>query len=359
MRFEEKQIFSRKCTPSTLMRKYAVLTKKLANLWIISMKNIVTVGGGTGSYTLLRGLKKYNDIHINAIVSMADDGGSTGRLRDELGVLPPGDVRQCLVALSEHTETVRKLMNYRFEEGSLTGHNFGNIFLAALEKVAGTFASGVSVAGEILKIKGEVIPVTEDIATLAIKLKNGDILIGENSINHGNVQSFGVESIYFENDVRLNRHARDAIMHADLIVLGPGNLYCSLLPNLIVNGFKEALKDSRAKIVIPINLTNKKEHTENWGVSDYVNEIEKIIDRKVDIILINNNSPSKEQIELYKIKEGDGVMVLNNMNDARILEKDLLSQEIINFDKSDTVQEIRSFIRHNSDKLAKEIISLL
>lgn len=324
-----------------------------------SMKNIVTVGGGTGSYTLLRGLKKYNDIHINAIVSMADDGGSTGRLRDELGVLPPGDVRQCLVALSEHTDTVRKLMNYRFEDGGLNGHNFGNIFLAALEKVAGSFASGVSVAGEILKIKGEVIPVTEDIATLTIKLKNGEILLGENSINHGNVQSSGVDSIYFENEVRINRHAHDAIKHADLIVLGPGNLYCSIIPNLIVNGFKDALKDSRAKIVIPVNLTNKKEHTENWGVSDYVNEIEKIIDRKIDLILINNNSPSQEQVELYKIEEGDGVMVLNNMEDARVIEKDLLSREIIISDKSDSIQATRSFIRHDSDKLAGAIIALL
>ncbi len=323
------------------------------------MKNIVTVGGGTGSYTLLRGLKKYNDIHINAIVSMADDGGSTGRLRDELGVLPPGDVRQCLVALSEHTETVRKLMNYRFEEGGLTGHNFGNIFLAALEKVAGTFTSGVSIAGEILKIKGEVIPVTEDIATLAIKLKNGDVLIGENSINHGNVQSSGVSSIYFEKEVRINKHAHDAIMHADLIVLGPGNLFCSILPNLIVKGFKEALKESRAKIVIPINLTNKKEHTENWTVNDYVNEIEKIIERKVDLILINNHLPSKEQIELYKIKEGDGVMVTNNMKDNRIIEKDLLSTEITSFEKTDTIQTTRSFIRHDSDKLAEAVVSLL
>lgn len=323
------------------------------------MKNVVTVGGGTGSYTLLRGLKKYNDIHISAIVSMADDGGSTGRLRDELGVLPPGDVRQCLVALSDHTETVRKLMNYRFEEGGLTGHNFGNIFLAALEKVAGTFASGVTVAGDILKIKGEVIPVTEDIATLSIKLKNGDILIGENSINHGNIQSAGVDSIYFESEVKINRHAKDAIAHADLIVLGPGNLYCSILPNLIVNGFKEALKDTRAKIIVPVNLTNKKEHTENWGIKEYVDEIEKIIERKVDFILINSGLPSQEQIERYKIKEGDGVMVINNLKDNRVIEKHLLSQEIVNFDKSDTIQATRSFIRHDSDKLAEEIVNLL
>src|SRR3989344_5964762 len=119
------------------------------------MKNIVTIGGGTGSYTVLMGLKELKDISLFALVSMADNGGSTGVLRDELGVLPPGDVRQCLVALSEHSDIVRKLMNYRFSEGSLTGHSFGNILLAALEKVTGDFARGVEVASEILKVKGK------------------------------------------------------------------------------------------------------------------------------------------------------------------------------------------------------------
>ena len=323
------------------------------------MRNIVTVGGGTGSYTLLRGLKKHNDIHISAIVSMADDGGSTGRLRDELGILPPGDVRQCLVALSEHTDTVRALMSYRFEDGGLKGHNFGNIFLAALEKVAGSFVKGVEVASDILKIKGDVIPVTEDVATLAVKLNSGEALIGEHSINTSNIQDSGVSSIYFEKEVGINRHARDAIYHADIIVLGPGNFYCSLIPNLVVEGFKEALKESRAKIVIPVNLTNKKDHTEYWKVSNYVKEVEKTIDKKVDFILVNSEAPSKEQIETYKIENGDGVMVENDMTDSRIVAKDLLSKEVVKFDAADEIASVRSFIRHDSDKLAAAIISLL
>lgn len=323
------------------------------------MKNIVTVGGGTGSYTLLRGLKKHDGISITAIVSMADDGGSTGRLRDELGVLPPGDVRQCLVALSEHTDTVRKMMNYRFEDGGLSGHSFGNIFLATLEKVAGSFVKGIEVASEILKIKGTVVPVTEDVATLAVKLKNNEILIGEDKINHGQIQHEGVASIYFEKEVKINPHASDAIAHADLIILGPGNLYCSVIPNFVVTGFKEALKNSRAKIVVPVNLTNKKGHTENWKVSDYVNEIQKYIDKEVDYVLINNDTPSQEQIELYKLEEGSGVIVENDMRGERVKETKLLSHKITKFGKTDKISAVRSFIRHDSDKLAEAIISLL
>src|SRR3990167_4467363 len=128
------------------------------------VKNIVTVGGGTGSFTVLSGLKNIPDISITALVSMADDGGSTGVLRDELGVLPPGDVRQCLVALSNHSEIVRKLINYRFNDGVLAGHSFGNIFLAALEKVTGDFAKGVEIISDILNVKCKVIPITKDIA---------------------------------------------------------------------------------------------------------------------------------------------------------------------------------------------------
>jgi len=168
------------------------------------MKNIVTVGGGTGSYTVLSGLKNIPDVSLTALVSMSDDGGSTGVLRDELGVLPPGDVRQCLVALSEHSDVMRKLMNYRFGEGTLKGHSFGNIFLAALEKVTGDFVQGVEVASEIMKVKGNVVPTTKNRAELFIKLSNGKILEGENKIQKANVQDVGIEEIFYKNKVELN-----------------------------------------------------------------------------------------------------------------------------------------------------------
>ena len=325
-----------------------------------NIKKIVTVGGGTGSYTVLRGLKHFDDIEISAIVSMADDGGSTGVLRDELGVLPPGDVRQCLLALSLHDEVVRKLMSYRFEEGSLRGHTFGNILLAGLEKTAGSFAKGVEIASDILKIKGKVLPVTEDIAHLVVTLRDGTELLGEDMINHSDVQSIGVTKLSFKNPVTINEHAKNAIMEADLIVLGPGNLYCSLLPNLIVSGFKEAIQESKAKIVLPINLTNKKEHTLFFKVSDYVREIENILCRKIDYIICNNETPSEEQIEIYKMKEGDGVMVVNDMlDDKRVISAPILSHKIVVHGSNDAISSTRSFIRHDSKKISEVIYSLL
>lgn len=321
------------------------------------MKNIVTVGGGTGSYTVLSGLKKIPGVSLTALVSMSDDGGSTGVLRDELGVLPPGDVRQCLVALSEHSDVVRKLMNYRFNEGTLKGHNFGNIFLAALEKVTGDFGAGVEVASEILKVKGNVVPITKNKAELFITLANGKSLAGENKIQDANLQEVGVKNIFYKNDVLLNKNAEEAILKADYIVLGPGNYYCSLVPNFLVAGFRETIVSSKAKIILPINLTNKLGHTAHWKVSSYVNDVEKYIGRLVDVILVNDEQPSKEQIEQYKLEEGDGVMVEDDFKDERVIRAPLLSHIIPAQIPGN--QNIRGFIRHDSDRLAEVITQVI
>ena len=323
------------------------------------MKKIVTVGGGTGSFTVLSGIKNIPNIEISAIVSMADDGGSTGVLRDELGVLPPGDIRQCLVALSEHSDIVRSLISYRFTEGGLMGHSFGNILLAALEKVSGSFASGVEVASEILKIKGRVIPVTENTATLCIELNNGEMLEGENKINHSDIENNGhkIKKIFYKEKVELNSHAKGAIEEADYIIIGPGNFYCSLVPNLIVDGFALSVKNSKAKIIVPVNLTNKKGHTLNWGAKKYIEEIEGFLDKKVDFVLVNNEIPSEDQIEKYKLQEGDGVLVSNDLSTAnhKVINRNLLSHKVIENNKADSVGDTRSIIRHSSNKLAEAI----
>ncbi|MFZ2522366.1 MAG: gluconeogenesis factor YvcK family protein [Minisyncoccia bacterium] len=323
------------------------------------MKKVVTIGGGTGSYSVLSGIKNLKDISLTALVTMADNGGSTGILRDELGVLPPGDIRQCLVALSEHSDIVRNLMTYRFEDGGLKGHNFGNIFLAALEKVTGDFAKGVEVASEILQIKGKVLPITNSTATLMMKLSDETVIVGENNINYANLTNLNVESLYYKEEVIINEQAREAIIEADYIILGPGNYYCSVLPNLIVEGFSQAILESKAKIILPINLVNKKRHILGWDVSSYVRGIEKYLSKKVDYILVNNELPSDEQMKKYGLFEGDGVLVRDDMEDDRVIRTSLLSKTIFTLNKKDRIGITRSYIRHDSTKMAFAIDKII
>ena len=237
------------------------------------MKNIVTIGGGTGSFVLLSGLKRH-PVNLSAIVSMADDGGSTGVLRDELGVLPPGDIRQCLVALSDSSDEMRQLMNYRFERGALKGHSFGNLLLGALEKINGGFLAGLKEAVKILNVKGEVIPVTADAVNLILDLKDGSTIKGEAAINRSSVlERIGIKRLYLRPRAHANAHAIKKIKEADIIIIGPGNFYCSIIPNLLVDGIADAIRISKATVILNCNLVNKNGHTERFTLDDYVDVI--------------------------------------------------------------------------------------
>lgn len=326
------------------------------------MKKVVTIGGGTGSFTLLSGLKKY-PIELSAIVSMADDGGSTGILRDELGVLPPGDVRQCLVALSDSSEMLRQLMNYRFEEGGLSGHSFGNLFLSALEKTTGSFTSGVAEAAKILSVKGEVIPVTDVDTNLFLKLKNDGLLQGENEINHNfEIQKRGVEKMYLLPKAKANPRAIEKILGADLIVIGPGNHYCSIVPNLLVAGIPEAIRKSKAKVVYNCNLVNKKGQTEGFTLDDYIDAVEKYIGKgRVDFATYNIGKPSRALLKKYE-RESELVGFdkdARKKRHYRVVQTDVLSSEKVHFSKKDKIAHMRSFIRHDTEKLGKVLMMLL
>jgi len=317
------------------------------------MKKIVTIGGGTGNFTVLRGIKNY-DIDVSAIVSMADDGGSTGILRDELGVLPPGDVRQCLVALSDSSRLMRSLMNYRFEQGGLGGHSFGNLLLSALEKVTGSFEKAVEEVGKILFIKGKVIPVTTHLVRLKMILKNCHVLEGEREIYLSQDIEKGYSSIYLEPYPKANPHAINEIMNADLIVVGPGGLHTSLIPNFLVEGVSDALRQSDAKKIFVVNLMNRRGQTSKYKVSDYMTEMERFIGEDIfDYILVNNQNPPKELIELYS-EEGD--LVINDLKDDRIRLAPLLG-ELKQGVKKDLIK--RSLIRHDSKKLAQELMNIV
>lgn len=317
------------------------------------MKKVVVIGGGTGNFTVLRGLKNH-DLDISAIVSMADDGGSTGILRDDLGVLPPGDVRQCLVALSNSSRLMRSLMNYRFENGGLGGHSFGNLLLSALEKVTGSFEKAVEEVGKILAIKGKVIPVTTHQVRLKMILKDHRVLESEKEIYLSQSIDKGYQSICLEPYPKANPHAISEIMNADLIVMGPGGLHTSIIPNLLVNGVSQALKQTQAKLIYVSNLMNRKGQTTGYQVSDYHKEIVKYIGEDVfDYILVNNQMPTQELIEIYA---EEGELVENDMDDARIISASLLGQ-VDKEVRHDLIK--RSLIRHDSKQLTKEIIKIV
>lgn len=318
-----------------------------------AQKKIVVIGGGTGNFVVLRGLKKYN-VALTAIVSMADDGGSTGILRDELGVLPPGDVRQCLVALSNSSRLMRSLMNYRFENGGLGGHSFGNLLLSALEKVTGSFETAVEEASRILYIKGKVIPVTMNQVRLKMVLNNRKVLEGEREIYLSQEIEAGYKTIYLEPYPKVNPKVIDEITHADLIVIGPGGLHTSLIPSLLVEGVSEAICNSLAKKVYVLNLMNRKGQTSGYKTSHYVNELVRFLGKDVlDYILINVEKPPKELIDVYA-SEGD--LVENDMDDDRVLKTHTLGS-VATKAKSDLLK--RNLIRHDSKKLAQELMNIV
>lgn len=264
-------------------------------------KKLVVIGGGTGSFTLLSQLKHFFS-DITALVNMADDGGSTGVLRDELGVLPPGDVRQCLVALASEPR-MRDLFDYRFQEGTFAGHSFGNLFLTAVEKTTHDFAEAVKLASDVLRIQGRVVPITLNNVTLVLEHPDGRIMRGQHGISS---ETFSRPSLRFEPEAHVNPLAVEAIAQADLIVIAPGNLYGSLAPALIVRGVAEALSIAKAKKAYVCNLVTKPGQTDGFKVHDFAGEIMRFLGGKVilDYVLYNNAKPSQELLEKYA-REGE------------------------------------------------------
>jgi uncharacterized cofD-like protein len=317
------------------------------------MKRVVVIGGGTGNFVVLRGLKKY-PLELTAIVSMADDGGSTGILRDELGVLPPGDVRQCLVALSNSSRLLRSLMNYRFENGGLGGHSFGNLLLSALEKVTGSFEKAVEEAGKILVIQGKVIPVTTHQVRLKMILNDRRLLEGEREIYLSQEIDQGYQSIYLEPIPTVNPRVLEEIHKADLIVLGPGGLHTSIIPNLLVDGVCDALRKSKARKVFVVNLMNRKGQTTGFKTSHYLKEIVQFLGEDIfDHVLVNKQKPAEELIALYA---AEGELVETDIDDGRIIFAELLGRPREGL-KPDLLK--RSLIRHDSKKLAQELVKIV
>lgn len=319
-------------------------------------KNIVVIGGGTGTYTVLTGLKKY-PVNLTAIVTMADDGGSTGLLRDELGVLPPGDVRRCLVALSSSDLTMRELMNYRFENGSLKGHSFGNIFLSALEKVTGSFDEAIEKASEILRLKGRVVPVTLDKVRLFGYFQNGKVLRHEFEFHRANLR--GLRKVVLQPRARLNPKAAQAISHADALLIGPGDFYSSLLPNLLVEGVSKAILKSKGKKIFICNLMTKKGHTDGWTVRTFTEHIETYLGGPVTYVIYNNRMPDAKLLGRYALEDELPVKVDKDLPKNKFIGADLINRKPPQISKSDPLAWKRTLIRHHPDRLARRILKII
>ncbi len=321
------------------------------------MKNIVIIGGGTGTFTLLSGLKNF-PANNSVIVSSADDGGSTGRLRKELGVFPAGDLRQCLLGLSEGNDKLKEIFNYRFQKGGLKGHNAGNIILAALEKVTGDISSAIAAASQLLKVRGAVIPVTLRPTTLEATLANGKKIIGEHNIDQPRRiknKELRIKNLQLKPLAPANPKAISALKAADVIVFGPGDLHTSIIPNLLAKGIKEAIDASKARKILVTGLMTRPGQTDGYRPKDFVNEVNKYLGKKkLDAVIVNTEKPGAKVLAAYK-KQGAEFIVseITGLKGLEILKADLLSDQVYKKTKQDKVK--RSLLRHNSNKLAKLI----
>ena len=327
-------------------------------------KRVVVMGGGTGSFVVLEGLKKL-PVELSAIVTVADDGGSTGRLRDEFGFLPVGDMRQCLAALADDVDQhhLRELLLYRFEKGSsLAGHNLGNLILTVLEDISESETKALEVAAGLFRLRGEVIPVSEELVKLVAKYSGGKRVVSEHRIDE---YRLGAEEKLVEltaigeksgRQPKINPKAERAIKQAAMVVLGPGDLYGSTVANLVIAGVPEAVRESRAKVVLVVSLMSLRSQTHGMTARDYVAEIEKYLGCKLDNILVNTRLISEEILAAYA--KGDEYSVVDDLGqDGRVIRGDLLSQIRYKRSKSDRLR--RSYLRHDSEKLATALVSVI
>ncbi|MDR2450460.1 MAG: YvcK family protein [Candidatus Accumulibacter sp.] len=310
--------------------------------------NITTIGGGTGTFHVLSGLGRNRNLNLAAIVAVADSGGSTGELRDEFGILPPGDVRRAIVALAEDTGMVRRLFEYRFKEGrSIAGHTIGNLLLTALTDITGDFERGIEELSEMFSVRGKVIPVTLDNVSLGVTLENGERILGETAIDvPAHDAGIPIREAFLLGGGRLNPRAREAIENSDYVIVCPGDLYTSIVPNLLCQGMPEALRESGAKIVYVCNVMTKRGETNGFSVEDFVRVLEQYLgEGTIDYLLVNDGELRADLLRKYE-REGKTPVRLRDRSSLarrgiRIVERDFTSET--------------DLIRHDPRKLARAI----
>ncbi|MGJ8455142.1 gluconeogenesis factor YvcK family protein [Pseudothermotoga sp. U03pept] len=309
---------------------------------------VVAIGGGTGLSVLLRGLKNHN-LDLSAVVAVTDEGGSSGKLREELEIPPPGDIRNNIIALAEDESLMSRIFSYRFQSnGTLSNHSVGNIILAALTRMTGSFSTAVKLASSILAIKGRVLPVSEELVRLVATYEDGTTIVGETQITQYNSK---IVSVKLNKPAKVLAEVFQVLQEADVIVLGPGSLYTSVITNLLVEGVPEAICSNRKALKIYIaNLMTQPGETLKMSLEDHVQEIEKYLHVSLDFIIANNSAFPREIIESYSLQGAEPVKPKGSV-DERYIFKPLMKTT---YEANDP----RLKARHDSDLLAQSILQI-
>jgi len=312
---------------------------------------IVVIGGGSGISTLLRGLKKFSS-NITAVITVADDGGGSGALREDLGILPPGDIRNCMIALAETESVMERLMEYRFSEGRLKGQSFGNLFLAAMNGISDNFEQAVRYTSDVLAVTGLVLPVTEDDVKLIATLADGTEIVGESSIGQHHIYHPGrITKLRFNKDtVTPIEPVLSAIETADLIIIGPGSLYTSIIPNLLVDGVSKAVSTSKAARIYVCNIMTQPGETEGYTVTDHVNALWEHTSKEIFQYCLVNNGDIPE-LEERRYQEDDAELVMVDTSKMKKMGIRLVENDLVGIKEG--------LVRHDSDKLAQAVMDIL
>jgi uncharacterized cofD-like protein len=318
--------------------------------------SLVVIGGGTGSFTVLSGLRDHA-VDLCSIVTMMDSGGDSGVLRDAYGVLPPGDLRRCLIALSDESQILRDVFSFRFEDPPLAGHNLGNLFLLALTKATGSERRAIESISKILKIKGRVVPVTWDHSHLNAELEDGCIIEGEGNIDVRGSEnpalperdlSQSIRRVFLSPPATANPDALSEIAHSDILVLAPGDLYTSTIPNLLVDGIAEAIQESKAPFIYVLNLMTKFGETDGYSASRHLAEIVRYVGRVPDGVLIHDGSVPEDLVARYGDERAKPVK----------LDLDRIRELGVSTVWSKNIMAADSLVRHDPERTAAALIEL-
>lgn len=329
--------------------------------------SVVILGGGTGTFVVAQALKNLN-VHVTAVLTMVDDGGSNKVLRDEFGLLPTSGIRQCIVALSENSTMLRELFTYRFHQGEgLNGMTFGNIFMAAMADIMGSQKKGIEETCKLLNVKGTILPITYGDARLVATYEDHSEVFGEHHIDdpkgEGHDGTLRIISVRTEPACEISEEAKAAILNADLVILGPGDFYTNTVANLVVDGAVDAIKQTTGKVCFISNLMAKYGETYGYTLKDFFIDLEKYMPLDaIDYVLINNNM--NFPTNLLKLYEQEHDMPIQDSltesdvhPNVELIRKDLLSQKVQEKAKGDTLN--RSVVRHDPQKIAATISELL